>query len=32
MGILVPEKTQGQETTIRTLYGTTDWFTIEKGV
>ena len=22
----------GQETTIRTLYGTTDWFRIEKGV
>ena len=22
----------GQEATVRTLYGTTDWFTIEKGV
>ena len=22
----------GQETTVRTLYGTTDWFRIEKGV
>ena len=22
----------GQETTVRTLYGTTDWFKIEKGV
>jgi len=22
----------GQEATVRTLYGTTDWFKIEKGV
>ena len=22
----------GQETTVRTLYGTTDWFRIDKGV
>ena len=22
----------GQETTVRTLYGTSDWFSIEKGV
>ena len=22
----------GQEATVRTLYGTTDWFNIEKGV
>ena len=23
---------EGQEATVRTLYGTTDWFKIEKGV
>ena len=23
---------EGQESTVKTLYGTTDWFNIEKGV
>ena len=29
---LLRNQYEGQEATVRTLYGTTDWFRIEKGV